>query len=220
MLADVTTSIRHLLRLCLHDCDSSCVLPMSSDVLVQGRGCGLISRPNQGSQEAQQAATPAAAAAVSERLASRASLTSMPSHRHTTSFTAVMDPSGLNIIEDYARMESELLPRMDEVPERSTHSSPADTPASLLATAEESTVGAAADMSAAEGAAVTPRSYSLPALQSPAGSDTARSRTSSPNRPPSRLSQAAMPAAAVMAGSGGGVAASPVPPHNAAGAAC
>eukprot|EP00775_Hariotina_reticulata_P002431 gene2431-2735_t len=146
----------------------------------------------QGSPEAQ-------SAAVSERLAARASLTSVPSHRHTTSFTAVMDPSGLNIIEDYAQMEAQLLPGMEEVPERSTHSSPAAAPASLLAVADDDDTGGAATaaaVSVADGAAVSPRSHSLPALQSPAGSDPARSRTSSPSRPSSRLSHRVTPAAA------------------------
>lgn len=41
----------------------------------------------------------------STSLTTSSSLGRAISHRHTTSFTAVMDPSGLNIIEDYAQLQ-------------------------------------------------------------------------------------------------------------------
>lgn len=68
---------------------------------------GSWSKPSSSNDAGQGPGSAAAAAAGGEgavRLSSAGSVPGpvrVPSHRHTSSFTAVMDPSGLNIIEDY-----------------------------------------------------------------------------------------------------------------------
>lgn len=50
-----------------------------------------------------------------------------PSHRHTNSFTAVMDPSGLNIIEDYAQSQQEAAQQLPQLLEENSSPATSDT---------------------------------------------------------------------------------------------
>eukprot|EP00878_Enallax_costatus_P022700 GHUV01024103.1.p1 GENE.GHUV01024103.1~~GHUV01024103.1.p1 ORF type:complete len:752 (+),score=326.68 GHUV01024103.1:406-2661(+) len=113
-------------------------------------------------------------------------------HNRTTSFTAVMDPLGLHIIEDYAQMH-----HLSQVPEESRGTSPVlGVSTSAAATPKAGTTAAAAagrpgsPSSPAAAAAERGGSSSSRGLPSPAGSPTS-SRPPSPSkhmpRPSSRL---------------------------------
>jgi len=93
----------------------TCLLPLLLPLLLLlllpsgswSKSSADSSKANDGGQgPGSAAAATAAAAAAGEGVQRGSSSGSGPvrtiSHRHTTSFTAVMDPSGLNIIEDYA----------------------------------------------------------------------------------------------------------------------